>query len=79
MHLLYLSHELCDNVKARVRNDPQQSHQVFVLELPGQIGDTLSPRRQEENKHYQATQMHLIQKKMIRFHFYLSKMAAWLF
>lgn len=46
MHLLYLSHKLCDNVKARVRNDPQQSHQVFVLELPGKIGDTLK----EENK-----------------------------
>lgn len=41
MCLLYLSHELRDNMKPFVRNDPQQSHQVFMLKLPGKIGATL--------------------------------------
>lgn len=41
MCLLYLSHELRDNMKPFVRNDPQQTHQVFMLELPGKIGATL--------------------------------------
>lgn len=41
MRLLYLSHELRDNMKPFVRNDPQQSHQVFMLKLPGKIGATL--------------------------------------
>lgn len=30
----YLRHELRNNMKAFVRNDPQQSHQVLMLELP---------------------------------------------
>lgn len=33
--VLYLRHELCNNMKALVRNDPQQSHQVLMLKLPG--------------------------------------------
>lgn len=42
MCLLYLSHELCDNMKPFVKNDPQQSHQVFMLQLPGRSESTLT-------------------------------------
>lgn len=44
MCLLYLTHELRDNKKTFVKNDAQQSHQVFMLELPGRCESTSNMR-----------------------------------
>lgn len=34
VHSLHLFHQLGDDMQPVVRNDPQQLHQVFMLQLP---------------------------------------------
>lgn len=62
MSLPYLSHELCDDMKPFVRNDPQQSHQVFMLKLSGKI-EVTSRKLTGGRKLANVTHLLLIQMK----------------
>lgn len=51
MRVLYLRHQLCDDMKPLVKDDPQQTHQVFMLELPGKSKSAMKVRSSHITPH----------------------------